>query len=141
MTLSSKHGLDDLEKWVRSKFEAVKNQNTIVPKLNEVAPYPANRLSKLARFVPVADKDILKFFWILPNYEKEHKSKPLDYFSHLIGHEGENSLLSYLISEGLALELSAGGDHEMSAFSTFEVNITLTEKGMENYESVIEAVF
>jgi insulysin len=59
----------------------------------------------------------------------------------LIGHEGENSLLSYLISEGLALELSAGGDHEMSSFSTFEVNITLTGKGMENYESVIEAVF
>jgi secreted Zn-dependent insulinase-like peptidase len=68
ITLSSKHTLHDLEKWVRSKFSAVKNQNIIVPKLNEVTPYPVNRMSKLARFVPVADKDILRFYWILPNY-------------------------------------------------------------------------
>jgi insulysin len=61
--------------------------------------------------------------------------------SHLFGHEGENSLLSYLISEGLALELSAGGDHELWAYSTFAVNITLTKKGVEHYEQVIEAVF
>ena len=61
--------------------------------------------------------------------------------SHLFGHEGENSLLSYLISEGLALELSSGYDHELWNFSTFSVDITLTKKGLENYEKVIEAVF
>ena len=54
----------------------------------------------------------------------------MNYFSHLFGHEGENSLLSYLISEGLALELSAGGDHELWAFSTFLIEITLTKKGL-----------
>lgn len=79
--------------------------------------------------------------WILPYMELDHDAKPLSYMSHLFGHEGENSLLSYLISEGLALELSAGGDHELWSFSTFTVNITLTKKGVENYESVIEAVF
>ena len=61
--------------------------------------------------------------------------------SHLFGHEGENSLLSYLISEGLALELSSGCDHELWSFSTFSVDITLTKKGLENYDKVIEAVF
>ena len=71
----------------------------------------------------------------------EHESQPLNYFTHLFGHEGENSLLSYLISEGLALALEAGGDHEMSSFSSFMVNITLTKVGLENYEKVVEAVF
>jgi insulysin len=61
--------------------------------------------------------------------------------SHLFGHEGENSLLSYLISEGLALELSSSFDHELWSFSTFNVDITLTKKGLENYEKVIESVF
>jgi len=89
----------------------------------------------------VQDKDILTFFWTLPLYEMEHESQPLNYFTHLFGHEGENSLLSYLISEGLALALEAGGDHEMSSFSSFMVNITLTKVGLENYEKVVEAVF
>jgi secreted Zn-dependent insulinase-like peptidase len=45
------------------------------------------------------------------------------------------------VSEGLALELSAGGGHELWSFSTFSIEIMLTKKGVENYESVIEAVF
>jgi insulysin len=65
----------------------------------------------------------------------------LNYISNLVGHEGENSLLSYLKEEGLALELSSGGDHEMDSFSTFEINIKLSDKGFNEYESVIEAVF
>jgi len=54
---------------------------------------------------------------------------------------GENSLLSYLISEGLVVDMIAGGAHELWSFSTFQVEISLTIKGAENYESVIEAVF
>lgn len=65
----------------------------------------------------------------------------MKYHSNLFGHEGENSLLSYLISEGLALELSSSYDHELYHFSTFSVDITLTKKGIENVEKVIEAVF
>jgi insulysin len=61
--------------------------------------------------------------------------------SHLFGHEGENSLLSYLISLGYALELSSSYDHELWSYSTFSVEITLTKKGLENYDKVIEAVF
>jgi insulysin len=84
---------------------------------------------------------VLVLFWILPYVEKKFESAPLNYFSHLFGHEGENSLLSYLISEGLALELSAGGDHELWTISTFRLEIVLTKKGLENYEKVIEACF
>jgi insulysin len=69
--------------------------------------------------------------------EKEYKTRPLDYFSHLFGHEGENSLLSYLKKQDLAMSLMSNFEHEMSAFSTFNVLITLTKKGMENLSSVI----
>ena len=87
------------------------------------------------------DKDQLEITWVLPCLEKEYRTKPLQYFSHLFGHEGENSLLSYLKHEGLAMALSAGNDHEMSVFSTFTVDITLTKKGLENINDVIAAVF
>lgn len=141
LTVTGKHELADLEKWATDKFSAVKNYDVVVPDLGDPNPYPKEHLGKLVKFVPVKDKDVLTLYWILPYVEKEFKSRPLDYFMHLFGHEGENSLLSYLISEGLALELSAGADHELYSFSTFTVEVTLTKKGLENYESVIEAVF
>ncbi len=42
-----------------------------------------------------------------------YKNDPSSYVSHLIGHEGENSLLSLLIDEGLALELSSYSHDEV----------------------------
>ena len=95
----------------------------------------------LLRYIPVKDKDSITFTWILPYLGKDHSSKPLNYHMHLFGHEGPNSLLSYLKKEGLALELGAGPDHELWGLSTFDVNVTLTKKGLKEYSRVVEAVF
>ena len=67
------------------------------------------------------DVDTLDITWVLPYVKQEFKSKPLSYFSHLIGHEGENSLLSYLKAEDYAMGLSAGDDDELDYFSDFTV--------------------
>ena len=80
-------------------------------------------------------------YFILPYVEQEFKTAPLRYFSHLIGHEGENSLLSYLKQEDYAMSLSAGGDHELEILSDFSINITLTKKGLANYQKVMAATF
>ena len=143
MTLSvySRHEIELLEKWVTEKFSPVENKEVVVPDLGNPAPFPKENLGQFVRFVPVKDVDQLSLYWILPYVELEHNTQPLRYMAHLFGHEGENSLLSYLISEGLALELSAGGDHELFSFSTFAIEIMLTKKGVDNYEKVIEAVF
>jgi len=79
--------------------------------------------------------------WILPQCEAEYKSQPLSYLSHLLGHEGENSLLSYLKQEGYAMSLSAGSYHWADMHSDFKVDVKLTKKGLENYEKVAQAVF
>ena len=39
------------------------------------------------------------------------------------------------------MELSAGGDHEIDCMSDFSINITLTKKGLANYEKVLDATF
>jgi insulysin len=46
-----------------------------------------------------------------------------------------------LKARGLALKLSCGPDHEMNTFSTLDVSISLSEKGIKEYETVIEATF
>jgi insulysin len=71
----------------------------------------------------------------------EYKSRPLQYFAHLFGHEGENSILSYLTKKGYALNLSASEDHELDIYSTFCIKIGLTKEGIENYEEVLMSVF
>lgn len=87
------------------------------------------------------DKDTLQINWVLPYLEKDFKSKSIRFFSHLFGHESENSLLSYLKEEGLAMALNADYEHEIGVFSFFSIQLTLTKKGLEKTDYVIAAVF
>mmetsp|Transcript_21921 Transcript_21921/g.21111 ORF Transcript_21921/g.21111 Transcript_21921/m.21111 type:complete len:174 (+) Transcript_21921:489-1010(+) len=130
LVVSSKYEIEKLESWVRSLFSAVPNKQLVVPNLGEPVPFDEKNLGQLFKYVPIKDKDVLTFFWSLPYSEMEYKSQPLKYHAHLFGHEGPNSLLSWLISEGLALELMSSFDHELRAFSTFNIDITLTKKGL-----------
>lgn len=70
-----------------------------------------------------------------------YENRPDSYISHLLGHEGENSLLSVLIDEGLALELSSGCQDQMNLFSAFTVSIQLTQRGLQHYDRVCNLVF
>lgn len=58
-----------------------------------------------------------------------------------MGHEGENSLLSLLIDEGLATSIYAFNTDTMELFSFIGVKIELTEQGLENYEKVLQLIF
>ena len=55
--------------------------------------------------------------------------------------KGKGSLLSKLKEEGLALGLSAGGGSSHPDLSTFDITVSLTEKGEANYQRVMELVF
>ena len=82
-------------------------------------PWTNDKLGKWIKCVPVKDKDVLEVYWVLPYYDKEYKSLPLRYFGHLFGHEGKNSLLSFLKKEGYAIALGAGGSSELNILSDF----------------------
>lgn len=141
LAVSSKHSLAHLEQWVSSKFAPVINKEVTLPDLGSPTPYPSEKLGTLVKWVPVLDKDVMVFKWVLPYCEKDHNSMPLEYFSHLLGHEGRNSLLSYLVQQDLALELECGADHELWSYSLLNLNVLLTKKGLAHYEDVAEAVF
>lgn len=70
----------------------------------------------------------------LPSLTNEYRSKAEDYLSHLVGHEGQGSLLSALKAKGWASELGAGvgdsGYDRNTAAFVFEVHMTLTEAGL-----------
>lgn len=139
LAVTSKHTLDAMQEWVTTKFSEVINKDVVLPDLCSPHPFPEENRCKLVRFVPIKDEKAMTFIWTLPDFSKDIKGQPLSYFSHLIGHEGENSLLSYLKSEGLATELGCYPSHNL--FQSFRCSIRLTNAGLDEYEKVIEATF
>ena len=77
----------------------------------------------------------------MPYLRQEFRSDPLSYYEELLGHEGENSLLSWLKDEDLAMKISAGAEHELDCQSEMRLVITLTKKGLANTDRVLDAVF
>jgi insulysin len=100
-------------------------------------PYDKDNLGRIVKWKPIKDKNSLELYFVLPYTQNEYTTRPLEYYSHLIGHEGENSLLSYLKKEDLATELSSNFSSELDVFSDFSVEIRLTDNGLKNYERVL----
>lgn len=142
LVVTGKHTIDQLEQWVLEKFSPVVNKDVELPDYSKPRmPYDKENLGKIVKWRPIKDKNTLELYLVLPYVKHEYTTKPLEYFSHLIGHEGENSLLSYLKKEDLAVEISSSCSSELDAYSDFSIEIRLTENGLKNYERVLEAVF
>ena len=140
LVVYSKKSCDELETMVKDLFSVVEDKQVTVPSFKEPECYPKEKLGQIHYIKPIMNKDTLKFHWFYECHQKDHYHKVLNIVSHVIGHEGENSLLSYLIAEDLATELGSYADHELSALSYFSCSITLTPKGLKEYKRVIEIV-
>jgi len=117
----------------------VRNFEVQLPDLSEPKPFiPGTHTNKYIKFIPVKDEDKLILYYHMPYCQKEHQTKPLNYISFLVGHEGENSLLSYLKHEGLAQSVESSVDHWIGCLSLFVVEIKLTKKGLGKADRVVE---
>ena len=91
----------------------------------------------------------LKVKWILEDWSNDWEYATGSLISHILGHEGPNSLLSILIKEGLALGLSSSHStlfnytdlENKGNFEEFTLAIWCTEKGLQNYEQIIGIIF
>jgi insulysin len=79
--------------------------------------------------------------WIVEDLQPHYRSQPAQYVTFFLAHEGENSLASLLIDEGLAYEVQAYDENCMGVFTQLGIKISLTEEGFENYEKVVAFVF
>jgi insulysin len=137
------YGQEDIENLVKSveeKFRDVKNNKFAKFAIKE-HPFGEDAIGKIIKLVPVKDRRVLELTWLIKDQSPYYRNAPSKYVSHIIGHEGKGSLLSYLISQGLATALSAGGSDSYSCYSEIEVTITLTDKGVAQVRDVIGYVF
>ncbi|KRW98169.1 Metalloenzyme, LuxS/M16 peptidase-like protein [Pseudocohnilembus persalinus] len=140
LVVNSNESIEEIEKSVIEKFSPIVNKNYQRQSYGEV-PFDKQNLGKIIKFQPIKDKNKLVIYWVIEDQLKYYKNCPSNYLSHIIGHEGRNSLYSKLKSEGLILELGCGKWDQMNLFSYFFVEIELTQKGIQNYEYVLQLVF
>jgi insulysin len=140
LTVLGSEELDVLQSLVESIFSAVPNRQTRVADI-DVPLYKADSLPMLLQIQPEASERRLQLSFPMPNYSARYRSKPLAYISNLIGHEGEGSLLSVLKSEGWAEGLGTGTGLTYRGGAAFDISITLTAAGMEQYPQVLTTVF
>lgn len=140
LAVAGPQNLDTLQALVVPRFVAVKNRNLLEKRVSPKFMKRDPRF-RLMRVKTIKDSRSLTLMFPLSRTLHYYKSQPLGMLGFLLGHEGQGSLLSLLKSENLATGLSAGGGASNKSFSSFDVKIQLTPKGLRNYSKVIRHVF
>jgi insulysin len=139
LTVLGSESLDELQAAVRSRFDEVPAKEVDTP--HTQTPLFKEALPVVINFKPEKETRSLSFDFPLPSVEPYWRQKPAEFLGHLLGHEGEGSLIQRLKDRGLAETLSAGLVFDSRHGSLFAVNIRLTSEGFERCDQVIRAFF
>ena len=140
LVVLGRQSLDELEAMVRPMFAPVPNHQREIPDI-EVPLFAEGSLPMLVYIQPEASQRELQLSFPVPDYSKHYRRKSLQYVGNLLGHEGAGSLLSVLKAEGLAEGLGAGAGLAYRGGAAFNLSVTLTQRGMQQREQVLQKVF
>ena len=140
LVIVGREELDKLEEWARSMFSGVENKKRGAL-LWRGLPFSQEQLCTVSRVVPVQDVRELQLSFQLPSQLPLFHEKPTDLFSHLFGHEAKGSILYHLKQKGLATALASGASASNSSFFFFDIVVDLTEEGLNDPWSVLQAIF
>ncbi|KAI8378795.1 Metalloenzyme, LuxS/M16 peptidase-like protein [Choanephora cucurbitarum] len=140
LVIVGRESLDQLTEWAVEKFSAVINKDIPVPSFPE-PPLTSDHLQTQIFIKPVRKTRTLDMAFPFPDQSLYYECQPAHYISHLVGHEGPGSILSFLKKKNWATYLSSGMSHLGNGYGTMNITIELTEKGLANYENVVVSVF
>tara|TARA_R110001592_G_C13176951_1_gene750412 strand:+ start:156 stop:3017 length:2862 start_codon:yes stop_codon:yes gene_type:complete len=140
LVVFGKEPLDQLKGWVANKFSAIPNKNIEAIKIEQPF-FDADALPAQLNVKTVMDKRSLTIAFPIPSDSPYKNSQPISYIANLIGHEGKGSLLSKLKSMDLVDSLSAGSEFDTQKNTMFMINMSLTQKGLDNYKVILNILF
>lgn len=142
LVILGKESLDDLTEWAISKFSDVPDHSLQRPSYGGELIYSPNEMGKLTKAKPIMVSNKIEFSFLIPSDMEEHwRSKPAQYYSHLLGHESKGSLLYYLKGLNWVNELSAGNMKVCQGSSLFMIELELTPEGLSNWEAIVVHLF
>ena len=140
LALTGSASLDQMETWVREYFSPVKNfanERTVYP-VRFLQPIEATRVVFIE---PVQDMQDLWMTFNIPSMRHRYAGKAGELLAYVLGYEGQGSLLSKLKEEGLATTVYASPNDTTDDFGILYAGASLTPKGIENYERVLELFY
>ncbi|TFB05329.1 Putative zinc protease [Trichoderma ghanense] len=142
LVILGREPLDVLQKWTVEFFSDIVNKNLPPNRWTEEPPFRESDIGVQFFAKPVMDTRELHLFFPFIDEEYLYESQPGRYCSHLIGHEGPGSIMSYIKNKGWANSLSAGASPICPGSpGVFEVQIRLTEEGLKVYPQVVNVFF
>lgn len=108
LVVLGRESLDVLEGWAADLFAGIRNKDLPQNRWEDEKPFRENDLLTQCFAKPVMDSRQLDLSFPFIDEELLFESQPSRYISHLIGHEGPGSIMSYIKSKGWANGLSAG---------------------------------
>ncbi|CAL7937409.1 unnamed protein product [Xylocopa violacea] len=135
-----KESLNELEEMVVELFSKVENRDIEAPVWTQ-HPFNEEHFQNKWYVVPIKDMRTLYIIFPLPDLREYYKSAPARYVAHLLGHEGEGSLLSSLKAKGWCNSLGAGKRLGARGFSFFVVFVDLTEEGIQHIDDIVLLTF
>ncbi|TFH91229.1 insulinase family protein [Vibrio ouci] len=140
LSIAGPQALDELEAWCHEKFSAIPNHQ-LASKSIDATYCDEHSTSVLVNVEPVKEIRKLILAFPMPGMDEFYQSKPLSYFAHLLGYEGDGSLMITLKDKGWITSLSAGGGTSASNYREFTVSCALTPTGLEHIDDITQAVF
>ena len=122
-------------------FSDIPDKQNSIPHLSSDFRKPLKNQYRLLKIKTIKDVRSLEIDFPTIRLKNHQSSKPASIVGSVLGYEGKGSLLSKLKEEGLVLSLSAGGGSSHPDINSFGINISLTEKGLNEYERILELVF
>ena len=108
-------------------------------------PFRPSILGTITRIVPIKECHSLTVTWQLPSQFPNWKCKPMDYISHLLGHEASGSILSYVRQQAWATACMAGysdeGSDNATSHAFFSMTLSLSEQGVAHWSQVVIAIY
>ncbi len=132
--------LDELEALVAERFVDVPDRDLARPVI-ETPLALEERLPQRVAVQSLRDSRRLSFLFPVPDPIAEYRHKPADLLAHLLGHEGDGSLLAVLREAGWADGLSAGVTRGDGQHALFRVGISLTPAGAEQRDAIEASLF
>lgn len=140
LVVYSKLPLEEIENQVMHIFSSIPKRATQESIASTAPLFPEGLQNNLLVVAPIQELMQLEICWELPTeYTKDRESHADELISFVLGHEGENSLYTYLKNQHFIEALSCGKDSLGKDKQLFNITCKLTKKGVENYEKVIQS--
>lgn len=141
LVIYSNEPIETLKTLVVNDFQGIPNKH-LKPYRTDIPIIPNDLKGSLIRINSIKDIRTVTLLWELPpSLVHLTDSKPEKIAAHLLGFEGENSLLEQLKKEKLAEEITVGDLKLNGDTALFAVGINLTEQGLTDINEVIEQFF